>query len=494
MNRRLKTLTLTVVASALLQGCGWNAYKAYDDDIAESKAELDSHMQLLFSSDAAEYIDTPPKYLKSIKIERKPSWLTKRSISLSTHEPQTISTVMKTVMKDHPSLYPLLEDETGSVKVRLDVKDVSLDYLLESIKAQADVHYEISGRTIRFSKFDTETFQIASLPGARTFGMGTGENSGTDSTEDASSDSGKVKSGIEDYSKISAEKTEFITSIEEGVREIVSESDGKVIKSKAGTNLTVIAPPSKMALVDRYVNQSNEDLTRQIVLLVRIITFTSNNSASAGIDWNLVKESSFGAINLGSSFNNTLGSDSFLKLSPTRGGLAGTELLISAIKQQGKVSVTNELPVTLLNYRPSRFEYKDNTSFVANVINNESNETGQTTTELDKDTATDGYTMFAMGKILDDQVLLQLSSELQALKDFDLTAINDVEVKSPQYTQSLFAQTNTIKYGETLIANAFTQKNSNMEETSQFDNQYLGGNLGETKTIQTVVLVTPTLL
>ncbi len=490
MNRKLISMA---VAVGLLQGCGWNAYKVHENAIDEQKKQLDQHMEFLFASDAAEYIDTPPEFLQPKRIEVKPTWLTKDSLSIHTKEPQTLRRIMSLINSQNVKIFPLLEGTTGDVMINLDVKDVSLEYILDVIKAQTDMHYDIRGRNIVWSEYETRTFKIATLPGTREYGMGQGAedtNTSEDSTSVGSS-AGNVKSGVEDYAKLKANDIEFMSSIEEAVKEIVG--SGQVLRSDAGTNLTVVARPSKVQLVDRYINQSNADLNRQIVLMVKTISFQSNSAASAGVNWNLVKDSTYGALSMGNSWTNAIDTGSFLKFSPSRGGLSGSDLLISALEKQGKVSVTNELPVTLLNYRPSRFVYKDNKSYVANVIDNESNETGKTSTELEKDTASDGYTMFALGKILDDRVLLQLSSELQALKDFDLTAINDIEIKSPQYTQSLFAQTNSVRFGETLIANAFTQTNSNSEKTGMFGNWFLGGNAGETTTIQTIVTVTPTL-
>ncbi|OEE35717.1 hypothetical protein A1QO_05465 [Vibrio genomosp. F10 str. ZF-129] len=478
-----------ILMCILLQACGFNAYKAHGEKAKQTKEDIDDVMQFLYSTNAAEYIDEPPSFLRPKHIENRPYWLTKKDVDLNIPKKAELSILMARI-RESIDIYPLYQDGTSTTQVSLSVENASLHYILESISAQTDLHYEIHDRNIVWSKNQSKTFHLQSLPGTRKFGMGTGEaSSGSDGTSEDST-SGKIKSGIEDYAQLSNEGMEFITSISKGVQEIIGE-EFSVLTNKHSTSLTVIAPPSKVRLVEKYVNQENDDLNKQAILMVKILNFQSKNSNSSGVDWNLVKTATNGTASLGNSFVNSIETGSFLKFAPTFGGLDGSEILVSALQQQGKVSVSNELPIALLNYRPSRFKYNDSTSFVSNISNTESNETGQLRTELEKDIAEDGYTMYALGKILDDNILLQLSSELSALKDFDETQVDGITIKSPQYTQSLFAQTNSIKFGETLIANAFIQSHSNESETSMFKVPWLGGNSGETTTNQTIVLITP---
>lgn len=484
---------LTWLSAALIGGCGFNAYKAHEEKADETKEQLDVAMQFLYASNAAEYVDEPPSFLKAKRIENEPHWLTERDVSLNITTSVSLEDLMAQVTKQVDT-YPIFGEDTAETQVRLNAENVSLKYVLESIKAQADLHYEISGRNVVWSSKELKTFSLAALPGKRDFGMGTGEQSSSnETTSEDSTGGGKIKSGIEDYAKLSGEGLEFISAIEQGVKEIVG-AEGTVLKSSTATNLTVRARPSKMRIVEKFINQENDDLNRQVILMVKILTFQSSDSASSGVDWNLVKSATNGTTSIANSFVNSIDTGSFLKFSPTVGGLDGSEILVSALERQGKVAVQNELPVALLNYRPSRFKYNDSKSYVSNLSNSESTETGQVRTALEKDIAEDGYTMYALGKILDDRILLQLSSELSGLKDFDETKVDGITIKSPQYTQSLFAQTNSIKFGETLIANAFTQSNSVMESTKSFKNPLLGGNSGETNTVQTIVLITPRLI
>lgn len=492
----MKKILLTSVLSTVITGCGWNGYKQHEQETYDVKDEINSHMSFIYETNAAQYIDEPPKFIKDTVLDTRPSWLTKPQVSIHMDELASLESIMNS-LSGLVGLFPIYQPGVNVSKriVKISVNNASVADTLDYLSAQTDYSYEIVGKQIVWSKFETKTIPIATLIGDIEFGMGTESSSG-DETEDSTtttSSSSSLSSSNVDYTMVTAEEMEVLSGILQGVNTILA-GTGSASINPASTNITVTTTPSRMKRVEKFIESENKEITKQAVLMIRILNFQSNQTNSAGINWNLVKTSTDGALELAHSFSNSVDTNSFMRFSPTFGGLDGTSILISALEKQGTVSVANTFPITVMNNRPTRFASKDMTGFISNVKVIEDPEFDKSTTELEKGLVEEGYSVYTLAKIIDDKVLLQLSSQLSSLKDFDETEINDVTVKTPQFSESAFNQPNIINNGETLVLNAFSQSVSSSGKSSQFNNDLIGGNQGASKTFETIVLITPTIL
>ncbi|WP_063664968.1 hypothetical protein [Aliivibrio fischeri] len=493
----IRTTTFILAALFSISGCGWNGYKQHELESNKVKDSLDKHLEFIYLDQSASYIDEPPQFISAMDIDTRPAWLTKKHINIKMKGKQPMQLIMGGIAKQ-AGLFPIYSSSIDTSKrIDFDVNNASLIDTLDYLQALTDYSYRLDGKQVYWSKYTTKTIPIATLIGNIEFGMGTESGSGSES-DSSTSDSTTVSSSdtlggsSSDYTMISDEELEVITGIRKGVESILGDV-GTVSVNKATTNLTVTTSPSKMRLVELFVKNENREMTKQAVLTVQILNFQSNISNSAGVDWNLVKTFTNGSLNFVSG-NVASASNGFMRFNPTGNGLDGSSLLISALEEQGIVSVSNSVPVTVMNNRPTRFAAKDKTAYISNVKVINDSELSQSTTELEKGLVEEGYSLYTLAKIIDDKVLLQLSSELSALKDFDKQTVNDVEVKTPLFTESAFNQPNIVNNGQTLVVNAFRQHTSSSGKNSQFNNELMGGNNGSTKTIETLVLITPIIL
>lgn len=496
--RILKNIIIATVVAISFSGCGWNGYKQHEQEALNKKSELDSYMPIMLQTNAADYIDEPPQFLKPLYVDTRPAWMIKPSITLRSMREQTLEEIMNSVAKA-TDIYSIYSGSIGTrTKIKLNMENASLIEVLEAIRAQADIEFTITGRQVLWTQYATKSFPIATLPGMLEFGMGNSSQSSGDEKETIDSTNSNlsqdsVNSTLEDYSQNKGADIEQLSGIQAAIKDIILET-GSVTTNYASASLVVTTSPSLMRVVDYYISEQNKDLTQQAMLMVQVITFQSSLKNAAGINWNLVKTSTDGIIELSNSYVNPIDSNSFLKLSPTVGGLDGSSILVSALEQQGKVSVSNKIPVAVMNNKPTKYVFNESTGYVSNIKRSKDTDIKETTTELEKGVAEEGYTLYTLAKIMDNSVLLQLSSELSALKGFDTTEVDDITIKTPNFTRSTFQQVNIIGNGETLVANAYQQQASTVDKTSQFKNDALGGNSGETTTIETIVLITPTIL
>ncbi|SDH80940.1 type IVB pilus formation outer membrane protein, R64 PilN family [Vibrio xiamenensis] len=494
----LKYLTLSI-AAASISGCGWNGYLQHEERTELQKAEIDRISALMMSTDGAMFVDEPPLLFKPKEVDNRPAWLIRPNINLNMGSSKLPLSQLMADLRSFVNIHPIYGDVDHNTPIHVNAENASLVDVLDSISAQLDIAYKIDDKQVIWSKYDSQIFPLETLIGDMKFGMGS--SSGDSEVELTDGDSGdsdtsdSITSLLEDYAMISGESLEHLTSIEKSIGQIISgDVNASVIASKASASLVVRARPSALKQVRNYVEAENKSLTKQALLMVKIISFESYHSNGSGINWDLVKSATQGSINMTSSGGVSVTDGSYFRFAPTFGGLDGSAVLVNALEQQGKVSVSNSIPVTAMNNRPTRFQYIDSVGYVSNVETETDADTDITTQSLEKGVAESGYSMYTLSRILDDKIILQISSELSNLTDFETTTVQGIQTKTPEYAKSIFSQPNVIKNGETLVVNAYQYKKSSAGDEKNFGNKWFGNNSGETKTVDTIVLITPTIL
>ena len=86
---------------------------------------------------------------------------------------------------------------------------------------------------------------------------------------------------------------DFWSELEDTLKIIVADSEGSQIKVSPQAGVIIArAKPHALRMVRNYLNISEENLSRQVILEAKILEVRLNNSHQAGVDW-----SSFGSVN-----------------------------------------------------------------------------------------------------------------------------------------------------------------------------------------------------
>jgi len=189
------------------------------------------------------------------------------------------------------------------------LKNSSLKGFLNTVLSENDLNYQLKGNKLSISYLLTETFRVHYISGSRT-GVSSANvtiaNSGKSgaSTSDAGSGS---KTGIEITSN---DEFKFWKTVESEVQRILIGAadgsthytkkgetwegpDGKIweynplapiVNSDAGM-ITVTGTNRQLARVKRYVNTLKQQIKKQVLIDVRIITVTFDDSTTTGVDW-----------------------------------------------------------------------------------------------------------------------------------------------------------------------------------------------------------------
>jgi len=185
------------------------------------------------------------------------------------------------------------------------LKNTSLRGFLDTILTENDLNYELHGNTLSISYLVTRTFKVHYISGRRSGKSGANVTI-ANSTNSAGKSSGS-KTGI---SIESNDEFKFWSTIKDEVHKIlVSAGDGgthytkvngawigpdgqkweynpvePIVDPEAGM-ITVTGTVRQIKRVSRYIASLAKQIKQQVLIDVRILTVTFDNSHTTGIDW-----------------------------------------------------------------------------------------------------------------------------------------------------------------------------------------------------------------
>lgn len=388
------------------------------------------------------------------------------------------------------------------------VYDGQLVGFLDIAASRYGVYWEWDNNSVRFFRTTTRTFRIAALPGDTTLSAKIGNQTSGASSSSGTGSSGSSGSGGGTSSQetgVSFSALSVWKGIEDSIKTMLS-SNGKVIVTAATGTVTVSDTPQVVAQVEKYIQDQNLSLGRQVVINVRVLSVDLTNSDSYGINWNAVYSTISGNYGLSflSSFAPETGSTQLgLKILGTAGsatsngidGFAGSNAMINALSKQGRVNQLTSASVTTLNNQPAPTQVGRQVSYLQSSTTTLGSVGVQPTTTLQPGTITTGFSMNIVPHILDNnKLLLQYAIDLSSLLKLDTISSNGSTIQIPDIATRNFLQRVRINSGDTLVVTGFEQ-NTDTGNTQGLGDPYNvalgGGLLGSKARSVLVVLIQP---
>src|SRR5690606_18121105 len=132
-------------------------------------------------------------------------------------------------------------------------------------------------------------------------------------------------------------------------------------------SIVVTDTPDVLQKIAMYLDQENRALTRRVRLLFEELTVAMQDGLEVGVDWNLVFSSAKVAATLLSPAAGTSADAGGLGISLTDGPFSGSEAVIRALNDVGKVVRRNSLPVLTLNRRPITHAVRTTFSYIDRI-------------------------------------------------------------------------------------------------------------------------------
>ncbi|MGP0172702.1 PilN family type IVB pilus formation outer membrane protein [Pseudomonas sp. NCHU5208] len=367
-------------------------------------------------------------------------------------------------------------------------------------------HYDPDIKGVRITYFDTKVFDVWAFgddqeiestvrSGLTTStgsaaGMSGGNSSGTGASgESGSSQSTKVKI-----------VTSLLGDIESNVRSMLSTRPaGRMFLSRTTGTLTVSDRPEVLRRVDAYLASINRSITRQVSFNVTVFEVVLTDRDQLALNWSAVYKSI--SRNWGFQLANTvagIGSDAVTGsvgiLDTANSPWAGSEAVIQALAQQGRISNIRTPSVTTLNLQPAPIQIGNVQSYIASSTTSTTASVGSTTS-LNPATITSGFNMMLLPKVLDrDNLLLMINLSMSSRPTFQTFESNDSRVQTADYDTKNAAPKVKLRSGQTLVLTGFEENREDATRSGVGSARFLGLGGGRSRTSEhsvLVVLVTP---
>ncbi|AVJ55497.1 hypothetical protein C5610_03750 [Idiomarina sp. OT37-5b] len=294
------------------------------------------------------------------------------------------------------------------------------------------------------------------------------------------------------YLNFASEQLSLWQDLERTLTLMLSER-GELSINQSSTSVVVKDTPAVMASVADYIADLNRQLTQQVAIDVQVIEVTFNDREQYAIDWQLLRHID-GIGPLTAAANTSAAAvQSVLSLGLQRdsGAFRGSQVLIDALQQQGQVRISHQPRVLTLNNQVARILVEDETSYLASAGSTSTPNVG-TEQLLLPGRVTTGFELFLLPKIQQQQVILQLSSSLSALKGLDTVSSGEQQIQTPRTSRKTFFLKAMVGHRQTLLLSGLQQSRSEHGEQRGLFSWLAGGDvqhaLGNSETL---LLLTP---
>lgn len=377
--------------------------------------------------------------------------------------------------------------------------------------------WDAARHSIRFYKTATKTFRISALPGDTTLtakisnqsgSSGGGDNGGGSSGNGGSSNAGSAASSSNQEAGVTFSGLSVWKSVEDSIKAMLS-SAGKVVVTAATGTVTVSDNPQILAQVEKFIEQQNIALSRQVVVNVHVYSVTLDNTDSYGINWNAVYNSLSG--NFGFTLNNAFAPEAgstnlALKILATAGSasnsdlkaFAGSQVMFDALSKQGRVSQITSSSITTLNNQPAPIQVGRQRTYLASSNTTIGTAGSPSITTLQPGLINTGFSMNLVPHILDSkELLLQYAVDLSSLVGITTATSGGSSIQTPEIETRNFLQRVKLNSGDTLVVTGFeqTQDEGRMQGIGDASNVALGGGINANKNRNVlVVLIQPVIV
>src|SRR3990167_4795702 len=386
----------------------------------------------------------------------------------------------------------------------------SLQGALNMIATLTNYTYIANEQTINWSAFQTKTFDISFMPGASTYLVGQEQNANMNHSYSNNSPVNQLND--QQYSNLHAALSVW-RDLETTLNQLKSK-EGHVVVSESTTTVTVNDHPNNISAIQHYIQQLNRRLSQQVAIKVQVLEVALNKDFNYGINWNLltnvlgtkmsINGQAGNATNLVT--DNIITNSSNSALTRVGFGSNGTDVFINALSQQGKVRVVTEPEVITMNNQIAAIRITQSVGYIESV--SQTSNQYFNTNSITPGSITDGFTLYLLPKIQNDQVYLQLSSTIASLEKLekvsntpDISSSNGSNNNSqyqatqvPTLAQKSFNQRSLVQSGSTLIIAGYKRLQDATSDANFFGIAPLGGRGASTRNIETLVLITPIIL
>lgn len=244
----------------------------------------------------------------------------------------------------------------AAVTVSLDGGPEPLARTLDRVAARLGVQWRYEDDRIEFYRTETRAFDVRMLT----------LQAGAEASLGQRGESAREGFSSTSRTELSVAQHDPLLAIKKRVEPFLSRAGVAVAEPGAAAMLVVTDTPDVLRRVAAFIDRENRAMTRRVRLLFEELTVLVDDTAEAGIDWNVVFSNARLAATASVASGASVDSGR-LALGVSEGRFAGSELLLKALGSVGQVVRRNSLPVLTLNRRPVTHAVRTTFSYIDKV-------------------------------------------------------------------------------------------------------------------------------
>ncbi len=486
-----KQFFFAIAAVVILASCSGNFRQAREDGRA---IDREIREKSTVSIPKVVSVSRPPVRLDRVKMKDTPAWLEYPvDIQVSQLPLMLALQQIQTILPDGISIW-LDGDVDPSKKVSVSSSGTVAD-AINVLSRDTGYGIRATKTNLEVRRYETETFVLALPVGKFSAQLGTQGTAVSTGGELGAGASPRVEGQFMTVSyKDSDPYTEVKNSLQTLLRKDVTgdanqsdELEGSIDVAPSLGIITVRTTSARMANVRTAMARFDDEMSRQVLVEIRVLEFRSNVGQEQGIDWDLIRQTGEGTLKFFVPGTTTLstGAGSALAWSGI-GKWDGAQAFIRALKQQGQVSTETPVTALLLNNMPGRISQTMTVPY-ADEVKTQANE-NVVTAEVTRALSKEGVDIMITPKVQDDYVSLWISGKLSKIVNRRSEKFFDTKLDFLDTREGELAFNNRLPYGSTVVIGSIRQDSTTSEEARSVMS---GGKGLRRERVETLVLMTP---
>lgn len=483
----LKKSVFALAMLAGLNGCVSQDYQDATQDNRRIQQQINDYTQYQASPKVA-HIAAPPVDITPIQDQSPIEWLnTPASISVAD---MPLSSVISRIMSDSGVNISFDSDVNPNQRVSLSLSGTRGD-ILDALSKQVNYGIQPESHRLLVRAFESQTFNINLPSGTYTGQLG---SQGSQAKNEGETGSSPRIEG--QYLNVAFDKVDVFNDIEKGIQAILakngkdSEYVGKVQVIPSLSIINVRTSPSRMNEVRTFVETYQQALSKQVVLDIQVLEFSSNLGKEQGIDWNLIKDVGQGTIEFFVPGTNTISKGAGYGLAfQGTGKWDGTTAFIKALEKQGSVTTLTPITAMALNNQPAAISQTVTIPFMSEIKTQANDNVVEA--EVTRDKVSTGVDMMLVPNVQDNYVWLRIAGKLSKITNDEKEKVKDVDLRFMTTQESSINFANKLRYGQSYVIASVKQSRVLGEKTKNFGLDILGGQGSSRDTTETLIILTP---
>lgn len=474
----MKNWTTAVLLALTLGGC---ASQEYQDNLKANndvQKEIAQKTKIALKSKVSR-ISKPPQSFSLLEAPSQTAWM-KDVVTVNVSD-MPVSVVLEEIMSgvEIPVFFGEKIDPNQAVTLNY---SNTRENVLNLLSREVGYSIEFSNGRLEVSSTVTRTFSLYVPNGVVSGQLGSQGSSGDD------------KASIEgQYLNVKYKDVDVTTEISNDIKALLGggeEAEKAVSASKSLSSITVTATLDQMQKITSLIEHYQAELSKQVILDVRVLEFRSNLGTERGVDWNVVRNTGDGLVQFFIPGTNTVSQQAGYGMAfQGSGKWSGTEALIKVLEKQGSVSTQTPITAMVMNNQPARLNQQTVVPYVYES-SSESSE-GVVSASVKRREEVEGVDFMVTANVQSEHVWLRISGQLQKISNNETKKIHDTELGFLTKQKSEITFANKLRYGQTYVIASIKQTSKVAEKTKNFWSGWLGGTGSQDTTIETLVLLTP---